>query len=119
MRRRPERRALALGQLQQAHEHGRHPLAVGDASPGDGRQRGRQVELAVHDQSRAHAQDRHGEPERRSVINWRRRIKDGVLPHLEQVAQARHAARVRAERSEVERSEVERALDALRAAGRP
>ena len=80
--------AHLVGQLEEADEHGRHPLAVGHPVGLDGRQRGLLVELLQHDRGPAEAVHGHAELQRRGVVVRRGRQVDGVLADPVQVAEA-------------------------------
>ncbi len=78
--------AHLVGQLQEAHEHGRHHLRVRDLVLGHQRQEFLGVEM-LHDHRRAaELHDRHVEAQRGRVIERRRREIDRVLAHAVELA---------------------------------
>ncbi len=99
------------GQRQQAKEHGRHPLAVGDAIGRDGFEGGLGRELWHHDHGTAGFQRAHGEAQRGSVIQRRGREIGGGLVEAEIVA---HPVARRLRRGD---GSEQRLLDALGLAG--
>ena len=99
-------------ELQHAHEHRRHPLAVGDAVALDQRQRLLGVEVLHDHRGAAEAHHRHVEAQRRGVIERRGREVDRV--GTEAVERRRD---VEQRRWRVDRLVEQLGLDALRPPG--
>ncbi len=78
-----------VGQLEKAHEHGRHELAVRDLVLADERQEFLGVEMLHDHRGAAQPHDAHVEAQRRRVIERRRRQVDRVLVHAVELARDR------------------------------
>ena len=78
--------AHLVGQLQEAHEHGRHELGVRDLVLADEPQEFLGVEMLHDHRGAAQPHDAHVEAQRRRVIERRRRQIDRVLVHAVELA---------------------------------